>query len=673
MKRLIPLFVVMAFAITARATNTITLSSASGHPGDEVTVMLSLTGDDAVTAVDVSIPLTKYTSYVAGSAQLVAERSNGHSVSAATTDGALRILVYNFTSEPLKGDGDLLTFKLLLGKEPADYALKPQNVTLSDAAGKALEATASGSTVTLLSPKLQIDTQSIDFGRSAIRGTYTRTLRLSNVGNEPLNVSAFKSSAAELTVSPESGTIAAGSSGTYTITYSPVTRAAGIEERISVESDAVNGTKTATVTAIPFSVNELHVSSTEGDSDSEVTISLTMNNMEPIVSAQCSFQLPDALKYVDGSATAGSRTNGHSVSARCTDDGELTLFMISMTNTAVSDNDGEILSFKVRLDGKSGYYYLTPQKVVLSNITSENMVSDTSSGRVHIKAPSISCNSSIDMGQTAVTEGGKSSFTIRNNGQVALTVSRIIFADAGFSVAETLPLTVAVGSSQTVTVLYDGVAGDYSTTMNVYSNDPDNRLKTVAVSGSLYEPNSLSLSGEPSADYQTITLHFDLSNYTDIVAMQLDIHGPAGMTASADGLVLSERASGHSASISSIDTDVHRVVIFSLSNRAFTGNSGRVFDVTFTGASCLNGKFVVDNIKLSNVDGIDYTSPDATINFEVPLSTGVGDLQADGARCAVYTIGGVLLNAAADSAYIAALPAGIYIVNGKKYVSAARK
>jgi hypothetical protein len=396
-----------------------------------------------------------------------------------------------------------------------------------------------------------------------------------------------------------------------------------------------------------------------------------MNNMEPIVSAQCSFILPSALKYVDGSLTASSRANGHSVNAVCSDDGVLTLYIISLTNTPVSDNDGELMNFKVRLDGKSGYYYLTPQKVVLSNAASENMTSATSEGYVRINAPKISCNSSVELGENSVTEGATAQFTVNNSGQVPLTVNSVVFANADYSVAEDLPLTVSANSSKTITVKYDGaVAGEFSTTMNIYSNDPTARLTTVAVSGMLYEPNALEFSGDLSDDCSTFTLHVDLTNYTEIVAMQLDIHGISGMSTGASDLVLASRAASHTASISEIEDDVYRVVIFSLANNAFAGNSGRVFDLTFSGANCLNQQFNIDNIKLSNAEGVNNTSPNASVSVVkvVDESTAVNDILSneEAENFSIYTIGGKTVKLKATASDISKLSPGYYIINNSK-------
>ncbi len=665
---LIMCLALMFITFGARATNSLTISSVSGRPGEEVTVAVDLTAEDAVAAVDIAIPVTDQTAYVAGSCELNEQRSAGHSVSAATTDGVLRILVYNFTLAPLNDGSSLLTFKLKLGKTPSCYALVP-TVVLSDAQGASLSAESTAGEVTIVSPKLSVSPTSIDFGRSAIRGEYTRTLTLTNTGTELLTVSGFKTSAAELTVSPETLTVEAGSSRDVTVTYKPTVRATGITEKILVESDAINGTQTVAVSAIPYSVNELSVSSASGNSDSEVTISITMTNMEPIVSAQLSIKLPDALEYVAGSVEAGSRASEHTAYASVSD-GVLNLFLINLENKPVSGNDGELMSFRLQLNSSTNYYlYLTPTNVVLSNASSENMVSGTHEGMVSIYAPTISTDDSLVMDDTSVTATAEKQLTISNYGPATLSISRVVFGDEGYSIKEELPIEVDRWDSTTITVCYaSSTSGDYSTTMNIYSNDPDNRMKSVAVSGRLYEPNEVTFTAEPSSDYQECTLHASLTNYSEIAALQMDIHMPEGMTTSLDDLTLSDRVANHSVSLQEISSGVYRLVIFSLKNEVISDDSGLLFDIAFSGASCRNGSFTVDNILLSGANGEDYTSPDATIKMGdiVYITTGVETVPADEqSACRIYSLSGVLLKAGATKADCRELGPGCYIiVNG---------
>ena len=135
MKRYICTIIAVICSIFAIASNTITLSSVSGTPQTEVEVTVSLDNADAIIALELNIPLGEHLSYVTNSAVLSTTRSNGHQLSAAQVGQELRIYVYSFSQNALNGNtGELLTFRLLLGNEPADYALTP-TVVLSNAQG----------------------------------------------------------------------------------------------------------------------------------------------------------------------------------------------------------------------------------------------------------------------------------------------------------------------------------------------------------------------------------------------------------------------------------------------------------------------------------------------------------------------------------------------------------
>lgn len=613
--RILLLLVLTLIGVGARASNEITLSSASGHPGDLVTVTVSFQCEDEVSAVDIAIPLTAQTAYVDESCILAEGRSNGHIVSAAAAEGTLRILVYNLSLAPLQGSGALLSFQVKLGQQPGDYALDP-SVTLSSEQGTALPVYSYQASIRILSPEICIRTSSIDFGRTAIHGSYTHPLTIQNSGNEPLTISTFQTSATELSVLPANGTIAAGDSAVFTVTYSPTIRASEVEEFLSITSNAVNGSQRVAVKAIPYSANELHVSSVKALCDSIVTIAITMDNMEPIVSAQFSFQLPDELTYITGGLSTGKRVAGHSV-YETLNDGLLTFYIISTTNQPISDNEGELLSFQLKLNGKAGSYALIPKDIALSSASAENMLSGYTEGSVQIQAPQfVSYYSNIWMDELPITKTPTAGTWIYNHGDAELIINQITFDESDYSIEEELPLIIPAGEARIITIHYNSTKeGAYSTQMTLYTNDPLCRQKVIQVSGRLYEPNQLSFTVEPSADYEQCTFQATLSNYTEIVALQMDFHWLEGMTATDDDIVLSSRMEGHSASIQQIAPGVHRLVIFSLSNQPISGNSGRIFDVTFKGPDCGNTDFRVDSIILSSATGIDYTSPHANIYF----------------------------------------------------------
>ncbi len=597
--------------LTATATNTVTLSSVQGHPGDEVEVAVALTGESAVTAIELLVPLGDMLRYVEGSAVLSTERADGHTLTAAEQDGKLSMVIFSPTLAPLKGvDGELCRFKVKLGKEPADYTLNPE-VVMSDASGNALTCSVESGVVTLLSPKIEVTTPTIDYGRVPIRSEYTHTLSVYNRGNEPLEITGIAFDNSDLTASPTTSTIAAGSTQNFTLTYAPRLRGT-LTSNVTITTNAVNPKAgKAVVKAQPFSVNELHVQHAEGISDEEVTVVLKMNNMEPIAGAQCEFTLPEALRYVEGSAAAGNRCSGTDHKATGVVQGDkLTLLLYSVSNAMLPEGDGELMTFRVRLDGQSGWYELNPQEVVLSNATMENMTSATSGEYVVIQSPSFSGNSTLEFGDTPVTQKATATYAIYNSGEVNLTINKVTFLAKGYAVEQSLPLTIAPRESKKLTVVYTPTTeGEHKTTMQVYTNDPDNRMKSVALSGRVYEPNHIIVSGDNTREgYQ---FAFALDNYTDIVAIQMNVKWLSGMKTSMDKLKITERLKGHSYLVTDIGEGNYQILVYSMANAPITGTNGTLFTLDYIaeeGVTYQDTELRVTDIVLSDAKGNNYVS-----------------------------------------------------------------
>ena len=610
MKKLFSICAILCLSWQAIASNTLSLSSVSGTPQAEVEVVVSLDNTDAITALEMVLPLGECLSYVANSAVLATARSNGHQLSAAQVGQELRIYVYSFSQTALQGNtGELLTFRLLLGNEPDNYTLSP-TLVLSDAAGASINGSVQTGTVTIQAPKLQIVNPQIDYGHIPIRATYTQSLQLRNVGNLPVVIEKITTTNPLFVPKQTTLTIEAGQTTSVAIEYAPTERGA-VSKEVIVKSNAINGEQIATIVADPFSVNELHVGTASGIADSIVTISLTMNNMEPIVAMQCAFKLPKQLEYVANSlAVNATRNNGHQALSTLRGD-TLFLAIFSISNQPLHANDGEIATFQLRLNGSSGTYYLKPVDVVLSNITEENMVSATSQGKVTIKAPSISSNASLSFGNVPITEVAHATYSVRNNGSAPLVLERATFLAEGYSIVEELPITIANYQTTTITVAYQPTEeGDFSTTMNLYTNDPNNRLKTVALSGQVFEPNMLTLEGGSQADGSYI-LMVGMDNYTDIVAIQYDLHWRNDMTTSQAAFTPLERMNSHSYSVTPLGDDSYRVIIYSMANAMIAGHEGEVHQLLFTprGDVDYTGSVItIDSIILSNANGVDKSS-----------------------------------------------------------------
>ena len=574
MKRLF-IIILCALPLLASATNTLSLSASSGHPGETLTVSVSLANDDGVTALQAAIPLGEHLQYVANSALLNSTRSNGHSMVASASDDTLRVAVFSLTQAALNGnEGELFTFQVKLGIEPATYPLKAETV-MTGTNGQALESNIANGSLTLLSPKIEVVTKSLDYGHIPIRANYTQTLQVRNVGNEPLHISNVIFSASEFSVAETAYTIPAGQTQNIVITFAPTVHGA-ISETVRLRSDAINdpdvyGANIAALIADPFSVNELRVQPASGISDDTVMVRVRMNNMESIVGAQVSFKMPKQLVFIPGSAAPLSRAEGCSVLSTMSND-TLTLLLYSPTNTPVAEEDGDLLSFRVRLDGASGSYQLAPKNTMLINASHQNMVSAVYNAYVSIQSPAISGNSSLDFGHIRIDQPHTETYSIRNNGQVPLTVERVTFLSEGLQVLTPLPIEIACNTSQNIIVeITPTKEGAFATTMQVYSNDPTARMKSVNLSADIYEPNSLSFRGfTVGTNYH---LCIDLTNYSEVAGIQFDIEGLKPWT-----IQRLARTNGHQVVVQSIDENTYRVILFAMNNAVLSGHEGAIIE-----------------------------------------------------------------------------------------------
>ena len=624
MKRILFILLLLT-GMVCHAQNTLSLSTASGHPNDEVTVTVDLANSDAVSALEIVLPLQNMT-LVEGSAQL-SERSNEHTITSTMVGSEVRLYIYSMALTALNGnEGEICSFALKLGKVPATYTLTPQ-VILSDALGQPLDCTVNSGAVTLLSPDMTLVTTSVNYGRVAIRGTYSKTVQVRNSGNEPLTITGVTFDSEDFTATPQQATINPGATQNITVQYAPQVRNADFHAVMTIASNAVSGVKKVPISAIPYSVNELHVQGASGISDQEVEISLTVNNMEPLVGMQCTFNLPSQLQYVDGSLSPADRAAGCTTFASLSGQ-QLTLYLFNPSNQPWDGEDGTVATFRVLLNGASGSYRLNPTNVVLSNATEENMTSASSGAYVTIQSPRINAPTQLDLGRTTVTDVAQAPYSIRNTGQTPLTVERVVFLDDGYSVQEDLPIVIAPGATITITVQHvTTLEGPYSTKMNVYSDDPIQRMLQVSVSGETYAANELTLDGNRvNGGYE---LHFGLNNWsTDLTALQMDIHWPeAQMTY--ESVTTTSRLAGHQVMVIPLGGACWRILVYSMANAAITGNEGEIFSLKFT---CNSGSYwgttvTVNEITVSNLRSENkYSGSD----LEYTITYLIGDVNCDG-------------------------------------------
>lgn len=569
------LALLLCFCIGARADNVLTITGGNGAPDEEVTVSFALTNSDAVTAMQLSIPLDEELTLVSGSLTKSARLVN-HDASVSANNGVLTVMVYSTQMETIAaGEGELFTLKLKMGSQPKSITLTPSILTLTGNSGT-VEATSQAGTVSIRCAKAQYSTMTVDYGAVPIRSSYQKTVTVTNIGNEPLEVTALTFSDATTFSSTTTlpFTVAAGSSAPINVTYAPTVRGA-ITENVKVTCNSISKLNTIQLAAQPFAVNELHVDNVSGVSDTEVEVVLRMNNMDPIVGFQTVFQLPVALEYVTGSFELNIDRKDDHVASATLNGQTLTIVSYSISGKPFKGDDGVLGSFRVKLVGRYGVT-LTPTVAQLTAVldgVSTDVLSAKYGGNITIQSPQINANSSLAFGRVPVTEDVEKAYTIYNYGSAPLTISRIVFADEGYTISDELPIEINSGANKTLTITRtDKTEGDFATTMNIYSNDPDLRMKSVSVSGNIYAPNFLMLTADDSYQNDDVLVHVSLSNYDAIRGFQFDITATEEYTINVADIRKTERGHGLNVSTNRVDETTLRVVAYLMDGEIAPGD-----------------------------------------------------------------------------------------------------
>lgn len=622
--------------MTGLAANTVSLSAVSGASGEEVTVSVSLNNSDAVSSIQLSIPMEGDYTFVAGS-QKASSRLGNHSVTAGMKDEVLNIIIYSMSMAAISGnDGDLLTFKLRLGTTPGLVNLTPSSLKLTGMNGSQLSGTTVAGSVETKCAKAQFFPSTLDFGRVSINGCEQANVSINNIGNEPLIITAigFTNAIYSLTDTELPMTIEPGNWGYVSVKCSP-TNHSNATAQMLITSNSVAQQSSLKLTAEPYSENSLTIGNASGYADEEKTVSISMHNTDEIIGFQLEFELPEGLEYVDGSFLLSARKQNHAVGASI-NEGILRIVGYSPTGKAVTGNDGELASLKLRLKGQSGNYELRPYKAILTAVIdnkTEDVLSNIYSGYVSISSPQLWVPSELDFGNVSATGEIEKILRIENNGIIPLTVSKIEFDDDQYGIKDSLPFTVNSYDSKTITIIRtDKTEGAFSTNMKIHSNDPESPVKLVTIKGTTLSPNYLTIKADNSIRGSTMKLHITVENNDPISGMQFDFTLPEGIIANNENVDLTSRASGMTTTINDLGDNQYRFIGYTMGNAIATGND-EIMELSLQPSTNLefgNYEIRISNIKLGTKDMKNKYAGEETLTVPFSVLDLLGDVNKDG-------------------------------------------
>ena len=369
----------------------------------------------------------------------------------------------------------------------------PYNFTVSGTATGTPEISIQGNSVSIgdgdTTPSATDDT---DFGDVAVAGgSNANTFTIQNTGTSDLSLTSVSSSDnTQFAVSGTTGgTISAGGSVTFTVTFDPGSAGTHGATITVVSDDSDEGTYTFSVEGVG-TVPEINI----------------QGNSVSIVNGDTTPSATDDTDFGDVAVAGGSNANTFTIQNTGTSDLSLTSVSSSdNTQFAVSGTTGGTISasgsatFTVTFDpGSAGTHGATI--TVVSDDADEGTYTFSVEGvgtvpEINIQGNSVSivngdttpsATDDTDFGDVAVAGGSNANtFTIQNTGTGSLSLTSVSSSDnTQFAVSGTTSGTIAASGSATFTVTFDpGSAGTHGATITVVSDDSDEGTYTFSVEG----------------------------------------------------------------------------------------------------------------------------------------------------------------------------------------------
>jgi len=349
------LFLFIAFHIYGQ--NIIGFNDAEVNELSAFDLEFNLTNTEGVKALQFDIPLNNSAIDLLSGHQL-SERASGFSISVSLVNqSSLRVVLFSVNGSVINsGSGELFKLKLKSKTLPGTYNINISNEVVSGVNGSSLAFEKSSSSIIVKGAHFNLVTTSLNFGRVPIGNQATGSITISNSGNEPLIISSTNIIAPFNILTELPLTINANSSSNLSI---GLNTDAKYNSNISLnyvsnDSDPLRKIQSSSISANVYAVNEIHIGAGAGEIHSEVSIPVSINNMEPFNGFQFDVVLPNNVSYVLNSTELSSRKTDHLISASIVENNKLRIVSYSPSNSNFTGAQGEVLTFKLKPSVSSG-------------------------------------------------------------------------------------------------------------------------------------------------------------------------------------------------------------------------------------------------------------------------------------------------------------------------------
>lgn len=138
------------------------------------------------------------------------------------------------------------------------------------------------------------------------------------------------------------------------------------------------------LTPASYAQNIMQVDDADGSINSNVTVSLSIQNDEEFISFQCDLLLPDGFKYVAGSISLTPRSVDHVVNVTNIENNIIRILSYSLNNTAFLLDSGVVARVGLSTPETEGDYSIGIENGIIGNVQSVNILDSLINGVINL-------------------------------------------------------------------------------------------------------------------------------------------------------------------------------------------------------------------------------------------------------------------------------------------------
>jgi hypothetical protein len=370
----------------AYAVNEIRVGSAFARSGYTVQLRISINNMEPFVAFEFTLALPSVMKFIPGS-HLLTTRKADHIISADTLAGnKLRVIAFSPTNSIFSdSDGDIAELTFQVDGAGGFYSIPINSALIGDSAGINTVSASYGGTLEIASPRIQLESNTINFGNVSIFDTALATVQISNTGSDTLKINSITGGDSTFwieTMNPFS--LSPSASTQLRFRFQNETKGNYSKRFIILHNDVTTNPSNIDLTATAFIPNRLQVISTSGEQNSVIPLSFGITNNEQFVGFQYDVALPQMIVFLPGTVELSTRGQDHSVSASILPNGDIRILAFSLTQAPFLSDSGVVIRFNVNLPTDTGIYPIELKNVIIGNSVNQNIASGCDNGTINV-------------------------------------------------------------------------------------------------------------------------------------------------------------------------------------------------------------------------------------------------------------------------------------------------